>query len=77
MAGPDIHVPREHRLVLPEVEGPRVADVPHRRLAAGPAGLLEGTGETSRVAKFADADDLAAKAEGLRALVRAWIDSRA
>ena len=42
-----------------------------------PAGLLEGTGETSRVAKFADADDLSAKAEGLRALVRAWIDSRA
>ena len=41
-----------------------------------PAGLLEGSGETSRVAKFADAADLAAKAEALRGLVRAWIADR-
>ena len=41
-----------------------------------PTGLLEGSGETGRVAKFEDADDLAAKAEGLRGLVRAWIDSK-
>lgn len=41
-----------------------------------PAGLLEGEGETSRVARFLDADDLAVKADALRALVRAWIASR-
>lgn len=38
-----------------------------------PTGLLEGEGDTSRVARFTDADDLAAKAEALRGLVRAWI----
>lgn len=38
-----------------------------------PTGLLEGEGDTSRVAKFADADDLAAKADALRGLIRAWI----
>ena len=41
-----------------------------------PAGLLEGEGETSRVAKFADFDDLESKAEGLRGLVRAWIEAK-
>jgi hypothetical protein len=41
-----------------------------------PSGLLEGEGDTSRVAKFADADDLAAKSDALRGLVRAWIDSK-
>lgn len=41
-----------------------------------PAGLLEGEGETSRVAKFADADDLESKAEALRGLVRAWIEAK-
>jgi hypothetical protein len=41
-----------------------------------PTGLLEGEGETGRVAKFANADDLAAKAESLRGLVRAWIASK-
>jgi len=39
-----------------------------------PTGLLEGEGATSRVARFVDADDLAAKAEALRGLVAAWID---
>jgi hypothetical protein len=39
-----------------------------------PAGLLEGEGETSRVARFVDADDLATKADALRGLVAAWID---
>ena len=38
-----------------------------------PDGILEGDGDTSRVAKFVDADDLAAKAESLRDLIRAWI----
>jgi hypothetical protein len=38
-----------------------------------PMGLLEGEGDTSRVARFVDADDLAAKADALRELVRAWI----
>lgn len=42
-----------------------------------PSGLLEGEGDTSRVAKFSDADDLAAKAEALRGLVRAWVEARA
>ena len=41
-----------------------------------PDGLLEGEGDTSRVAKFLDADDLAAKAGALQALVRAWVDAR-
>ena len=41
-----------------------------------PTGLLEGDGQTSRVAKFTDADDLAEKADALRDLVRAWIESR-
>ena len=41
-----------------------------------PEGLLEGEGEVSRVAKFLDADDLAAKAEALRGLVRAWLAAR-
>jgi hypothetical protein len=41
-----------------------------------PDGLLEGEGDTSRVAKFADADDLAAKAASLQGLVRAWVDAR-
>lgn len=42
-----------------------------------PTGLLEGPGDTSRVAKFTDAEDLAAKADALRDLIRAWIDSKA
>lgn len=41
-----------------------------------PEGLLEGEGETSRVARFTDVDDLAAKADALRGLVRAWVASR-
>jgi hypothetical protein len=41
-----------------------------------PEGLLEGEGETSRVVRFLDADDLAAKTDALRALVAAWIESR-
>jgi hypothetical protein len=41
-----------------------------------PAGLLEGEGGTSRVARFADAADLAAKADALRALVRAWVAAK-
>jgi hypothetical protein len=42
-----------------------------------PAGMLEGAGDISRVAKFADAADLEAKSEGLRDLIRAWIATRA
>ena len=38
-----------------------------------PSGLLEGDGDTSRVARFTDAEDLAAKADALCDLVRAWI----
>jgi hypothetical protein len=40
-----------------------------------PTGLLEGTGETSRVAKFADHDDLVAKTPALQGLITAWIDA--
>lgn len=39
-----------------------------------PTGLLEGEGDTSRVARFLDDADLAAKADALRGLVVAWID---
>ena len=41
-----------------------------------PTGLLEGSGGVSRVAKFLDAADLAAKEDALRGLVRAWIAQR-
>ena len=41
-----------------------------------PTGLLEGTGDTSRVAKFADPADLEAKRPALQDLVRAWVDRR-
>jgi len=41
-----------------------------------PAGLLEGDGDTSRVARFSDESDLTAKSEALRGLVRAWIESK-
>jgi hypothetical protein len=40
-----------------------------------PDGLLEGEGDTSRVARFADADDIDAKADALRGLVRAWVEA--
>jgi hypothetical protein len=40
-----------------------------------PTGLLEGTGEVSRVAKFLDADDLAAKRDALQDLIRAWVSA--
>ncbi len=39
-----------------------------------PTGLLEGEGDTSRVARFLDETDLAAKEAALRGLVAAWID---
>jgi hypothetical protein len=38
-----------------------------------PDGLLEGEGEVSRIARFLDADDLAAKRDALQELIRAWI----
>jgi hypothetical protein len=38
-----------------------------------PTGLLEGTGDVSRVAKFLDSEDLAAKHDALQDLVRAWV----
>lgn len=41
-----------------------------------PSGLLEGEGDTSRVARFSDAADLATKADALRDLVRAWVSSK-
>lgn len=41
-----------------------------------PTGLLEGEGETSRVARFLDEADLEAKTEALRGLVAAWVDQK-
>ena len=41
-----------------------------------PTGLLEGEGDTSRVARLADADDIATKADAVRDLVRAWIGTK-
>ncbi|MEP6648538.1 MAG: DUF1801 domain-containing protein [Lapillicoccus sp.] len=41
-----------------------------------PTGLLEGAGDTSRVAKFANAEDLTAKAGALADLVRTWVAAR-
>jgi len=38
-----------------------------------PDGLLEGEGDVSRVARFLDADDLAAKRDALQRLIREWI----
>ena len=38
-----------------------------------PTGILEGTGDVSRVAKFLDGDDLAAKSGALQDLIRAWV----
>ncbi|MGL4254847.1 DUF1801 domain-containing protein [Microbacterium sp.] len=39
-----------------------------------PTGLLEGDGAVSRVARFQDAEDLAAKKGALQGLIRAWIE---
>jgi len=41
-----------------------------------PTGLLEGEGQTSRVARFLDEADLSAKTEALRGLVAAWIEAK-
>lgn len=38
-----------------------------------PLGLLEGDGETSRVARFLDAADFEAKKPALEAVIEAWI----
>ncbi len=39
-----------------------------------PDGLLDGEGDTSRVAKFTSAEDLDGKSDALRGLVAAWIE---
>lgn len=41
-----------------------------------PSGLLEGEGDVSRVAKFADDADLESKRDALQEIVRAWIAAR-
>lgn len=41
-----------------------------------PLGLLEGDGEVSRVARFADIADLEEKTPALEAVIRAWIRSK-
>lgn len=40
------------------------------------AGLLEGDGEVSRVARFVDDDDFEAKKASLRKVIPAWIQER-
>ena len=42
-----------------------------------PDGLLDGSGDTSRVARFVDDADLEAKRQALQRLIRAWVDTRA
>jgi hypothetical protein len=39
-----------------------------------PTGLLEGDGDTSRVARFVNELDLEDKTEALRGLIQAWIE---
>ncbi|MET0843529.1 MAG: DUF1801 domain-containing protein [Mycetocola sp.] len=41
-----------------------------------PSGLLEGDGDVSRVARFADSADLEQKKPALEAVIRAWINSK-
>jgi hypothetical protein len=42
-----------------------------------PHHLLDGEGETSRVARFESHEDLAAKTPALQGLIATWIESRA
>ena len=39
-----------------------------------PTGVLEGEGDTSRVMRILDHDDLGAKADALRGLIASWIN---
>lgn len=41
-----------------------------------PHGILEGEGDVSRVAKFADLEDLDRKRAALHEIVRAWIAAK-
>lgn len=41
-----------------------------------PSGVLEGDGDTSRVLRILDYDDLAVKADALRGLIARWIAVR-
>ncbi|HSE10016.1 MAG TPA: DUF1801 domain-containing protein [Nocardioidaceae bacterium] len=41
-----------------------------------PTGLLEGEGDTSRVAKFLDESDLEQKTPALQGIVAAWIEQK-
>jgi hypothetical protein len=41
-----------------------------------PSGLLGGDGDTSRVARFVDEQDLDAKSQALEGLVGSWIEQR-
>ena len=41
-----------------------------------PHGVLDGEGDTSRVLRILNADDLEAKTDALRALVSSWITQR-
>ena len=41
-----------------------------------PSGMLEGDGDTSRVLRILDYDDLAVKADALRGLIARWIAVR-
>jgi len=41
-----------------------------------PAGVLEGEGDTSRVLRIRDHDDLTTKTDALRGLITSWIERR-
>jgi len=41
-----------------------------------PAGVLEGDGDTSRVLRIQDHDDLIAKTDAIRGLITSWIERK-
>jgi len=76
VAGADIRVPGQHRLVLSENET-HVSLMFHTGASLpDPSGVLEGDGDTSRVLRILNHDDLTAKTDAIRGLVTSWIQLR-
>jgi len=71
--GAHVHLQGEYSLLLSALEEDCHAHVPPGASIDDPLGLLEGDGEVSRVARFADAADLEAKKQALAAVIRAWM----
>jgi uncharacterized protein YdhG (YjbR/CyaY superfamily) len=63
----------KHRVLLPQGQEKRHPDVPPGAFLQDDAGLLEGDGEVSRVARFVDDADFEAKKPALQAVILAWI----